>query len=63
MKKRNLITAILLLINVFVLFWSANYLISYAAQNKLGSIGFGVIFSAALLCITLIGLKWLNDTR
>jgi hypothetical protein len=62
MKKRNLIFAILLLLNVFVLFWSANYLISYAGQNQLGSVGFGIIFSAALLGITMIGLKWLNDT-
>ena len=62
MKKRNLITGVLLLINVFVLFWAANYLISYASQNKIGAVPFGIIFSTALLCITLVALKWMKDT-
>ncbi len=61
MEKRNVITAILLAINVFVLFWSANYLISYARLDKIGAVGFGIIFGAALLAITMTGLKSLND--
>ena len=63
MKKRNIIYGTLLLLNVFLLFWSVNYLIAYASQNISGAAGFGFITGMALLGITLIGLKWLHDNQ
>lgn len=60
--KRNLLTGALLVINIVVLIWSANYLVSYASQDKVAAIPFGIIFSAALVCITLVALKWMKDS-
>jgi hypothetical protein len=59
--KRNLLIGGLLIIDVFILLWSLNYLISYSAQDKLGSIAFGIIFSTAFYSINSIIIMIIKD--
>jgi len=60
MNKKILITA-LMIVNIFVLIWSVNYLISYASQAKVASIAYAIIFSTAFYSINMLVLKLIKD--
>lgn len=61
MMNKNILISALMIVNIIVLFWSVNYLISYAAQDKVASIGYAIIFSTAFYSINVLVIKLIKD--
>ncbi len=61
MNSKKMVLLGLLIVNIVVLAWSLNYLVSYAQQKELPSIAFGFIFGASLICLNLVAIKFVRD--
>lgn len=58
----RIIYGIVILFNLFICIWSFKYLNSYARQDTIAAIAYGLIFSTGLYCINNI-LIHLIDTK